>query len=291
MGLVTYLRLKLLAVFVRLVARLQGVVPQAHSDRLLYIKSRNARRKIKIHAYEPPAPVRKPSPVLINLHGSGFIIPLHGSDDTFCRHVSQQAGYTVLDVQYRLAPENPFPAALNDVEDVVKWVLEQPDEFDHSRLAISGFSAGGNLALVAASIVFPGDLFRSVIAFYPPTDLATDPGLKKAPDASGKPIWAFVARVFNQCYIPSTVDPKDPRVSPSFGSVDGFPKNVLIVTAARDSLALEAEALAARIVGRNVVRKRMEKCEHGWDKNKAPDTVQQEAIDKAYGAAVEILRL
>jgi acetyl esterase/lipase len=291
MGLLTYLRLKLLAVCIRLITRLRQGAPQAHPDRVLYIKSRNSRRKIKIHVYQPSAPVRKRSPVLINLHSSGFIIPLHGSDDKFCRHASHQAGYTVLDVQYRLSPENRFPAALNDVEDVVKWVLDQPDEFDHNRLAISGFSAGGTLALVAASIIFPGDTFRSVLAFYPPTDLATDPSLKKAPDSSGKPIPAFLARLFNQCYIPSTVDPKDPRVSPSFASVDGYPKNVYIVTAARDTLALEAEALAARIVGRNVVRKRMEKCDHGWDKHEEMNTVQEEAKDKAYSMAVEILRL
>jgi alpha/beta hydrolase fold len=97
-----------------------------------------------------------------------------------------------------LGARNPFPAALNDVEDVVKWVLEQRDEFDRNRLAISGFSAGGTLALVAASTSFPKGTFRSVLAFYPLTNLVTYPGLKTAPDTSGKPILAFIERAFNQ---------------------------------------------------------------------------------------------
>jgi acetyl esterase/lipase len=137
------------------------------------------------------------SPVLINLHGSGFVIPFHGSDDLFCRTISHGAGCTILDVRYSLAPEHPFPAALHDVEDVVNWVLGQKDEYDPKVLSISGFSASGNLAFVAASHLFPKDTFRSCIAFYPVTDLATDPALKKVPDMPGRTLPALVGRLCN----------------------------------------------------------------------------------------------
>ncbi|KAK1141012.1 hypothetical protein N8T08_009669 [Aspergillus melleus] len=121
MGFLTYLCLKFGAILLRAFARLQG----------------------KITSNPDESPSDLPHPVLINLHGSGFVIPAHGSDDAFCRQVSQRTGYLVLDIKYRLSPEHPFPAPVDDVEDVVNWVKSQPNKFDLSRMAISGFSAGG----------------------------------------------------------------------------------------------------------------------------------------------------
>ncbi|KAJ5217164.1 hypothetical protein N7468_010172 [Penicillium chermesinum] len=117
-----------------------------------------------------------------------MIFPAFGEDDEFCHYISQNADYAVLDVAYRLSPENPFPAAVNDVEDAVRWVLSQPEKFDLSRLSISGFSAGGNLALVASGVLMPPKTFRSVLAFYPGTDLTRIPEEMVAPDPTGKVI-------------------------------------------------------------------------------------------------------
>ncbi|PIG82375.1 esterase/lipase [Aspergillus arachidicola] len=173
---------------------LRGKHTISNPDDVVYIQSREAARTIKAHVYRS-ASAPNPTPILINFHGSGFMIPMHGSDDEFCRQVSRETGYTVLDIQYRLAPENPFPAALHDAEDAVNWVLQRPEKFDTSRLAISGFSAGGNLALALSSSVFPRGTFRSLLAFYPPVDLYTEPGLKTPPDPAGKPLPAALARV------------------------------------------------------------------------------------------------
>lgn len=183
MSLLIYIYRKVLAVLIRAVVT-RGKRISANPDDVLQITSRDAGRHLRAHLYRPATSL-SPSPVLINFHGSGFLLPLHGSDDEFCRRVSRETEYTVLDVQYRLAPEYPFPAALNDVEDAVKWVLQQPDKFDLTRVAISGFSAGGNLAIVAASVLYPRETFRSVLAFYPPLDLYTDPGAKRPPDPQG----------------------------------------------------------------------------------------------------------
>lgn len=212
--------------------------------------------------------------------------------------MSRETEYTVIDVQYRLAPEHPFPAALHDAEDVVRWALEHSEEFDPERIAVSGFSAGANLALVLSSSSFPKGTFRSVLAFYPPTDISVEPGSKVPPDTdpAGKPIPAFVARLFNRCYIPPGFDARDPRISPFFAPAEAFADNVLIVTAARDSLAREAEAFAVKIEGaggpgRNVVCRRMEKCNHAWDKEaNSEGTVQEKAKKEAYALAVEMLR-
>lgn len=292
MWLLTYLRLKLTVLLIRFVSRWTTGSPRAFPNVVYNIQSRDEGRKIKVNVYQPTE-LRSPSPVLLNFHGSGFVLPMHGSDHKFCRLVTRETDYTVLDVRYRLAPENPFPAASNDVEDVVNWVLKQPEKYDLGKIAISGFSAGGNLALVASSVTFPEGTFRSLLAMYPPTNLSVDPGKKVAPDTSGRPIPDAIARTFDACYMPATVDRKDSRVSPFFAPVESYPDNVLIVTAAYDNLCLETEALAARIEankGRNVVRYRAEKCGHAWDKAAKPGTAQAVARDHAYELAIEMLR-
>lgn len=295
MGFLAYCRLKVAVVFVRLLARLVLGPVQCSPDRVFYIASRQAGRKVKVHVYESNKDNGKPRPILLNLHGSGFILPYHGSDDEFCARVVRETGYTVLDVQYRLAPEYPFPAALEDVEDAVKWVLNQPKDFDLTRFAISGFSAGGNLALATASSVFGKSTFSAVLAFYPSTNKSVDPGDRKAPDTSVKAGPIALSRLFDECYIPSTMDKKSPLISPFFAPAGAFPQNVLIVTAAQDNLCLEAEALAAKIKDadedRNVVSTRMETCGHAWDKSAKPGTSQEKAKNEAYTLAIEMLRI
>lgn len=300
----SYLCYKLFAMILRALVRLQlrGLITVPPSQEVYHIPSRETGRTIKAHVYRSTrAP--KPSPVLINLHGSGFIIPMHGSDGPFCRQISRETSYTVLDVQYRLSPEHPFPAAFHDVEDVVNWVRtstssrrKDPPEFDASRIALSGFSAGGNLAVAAASAStrIPQQAIHCVIAFYPPLDLSTPPSAKSAPDPTGKPIPSAIAWIFDRCYIPAAVDARDPRISPHYNSqLQRFPDRLLLVTAARDGLALEAESLAARLrqqlPGRDVVCERMHGCDHGWDKSAKDGSIEADARDKVYAMAVAML--
>lgn len=287
----TYPLLSCAAFILRVLARLQGRIV-SFPDKKIDIESRDQGRWITVHVYQSShQPDPGPSPVLLNFHGSGFVIPAHGSDDKFCRLISQRTSYTVLDIKYRLAPESPFPAALNDVEDAVKWVLCQPTKYDLSRIAISGFSAGANLALAAASSLFPANTFGSVIAFYPIVDF-TNLSSKKAPDMSGSPILAFVLQLFKWCYLQSQVDPRDPRVSPLFAELRSFPARTISVTAARDSLALEAEVLAAKLQqhtsGRHVCL-RMDGCDHAWDKTAQDGTYGAEARDRAYNLVIGLL--
>ncbi|KAJ5864631.1 uncharacterized protein N7529_006547 [Penicillium soppii] len=289
MSFLTYMFDKCFAVILRFIVGLAANV-SATPDEVRHIKSRDAGRTIKVHLYHPSS--SGPSPVLINFHGSGFLLPLHGGDDEFCRRVSRDSKYTVLDVPYRLAPEHPFPAALNDIEDAIKYVLSRPDEFDQTHVSLSGFSAGGNLALAASSSLFPRNTFRSLLVFYPVTDLSSDPGLKHAPVAGGRVIPLFVGRMFNRCYIPAAFDRRDPRISPLFAEANRFPQRILMITADGDSLALEAEELAQKIKdleGWHVVSQRMEKCSHGWDKHSLGGTPQYEAKERAYQLAVDML--
>ena len=286
-----YISRKILATVVRSVLRLLlGNFP-TYGNEVLHIPSRDSNRTIRTHVYRSNS--SKPSPVLINWHGSGFMVPMHGSDDEFCRIISLKTDYTVIDASYRLSPENQFPAAPNDVEDVIKWVLARPEEFDLSRVALSGFSAGGNLALVASCQLFPKETFRHVIAVYPVTDLAKDPWAKDIPDKSGRPIPPWLSALFHDCYVPSAVDKRDPRISPAYASRDRFPASMMIITCACDTLCLEGEELArelAAIPGNEVVQSRMEKCDHGWDKSPKKGSHQEKEKDRAYDLVVQTLR-
>ncbi|KAJ5162226.1 hypothetical protein N7492_007618 [Penicillium capsulatum] len=290
MSLFSYLYLKCFAVFLRTFIRIVKPV-SASPDEVRHIASRDPGRTIKVHVYRA-ANASGPTPVLLNFHGSGFLLPEHGSDDEFCRQISQQTKYTVWDLPYRLAPENPFPAALNDVEDAINYILGRPDEFDLSHVSLSGFSAGANLVLAASATLFPPDTFRSLVSFYPALDLSTDAATKVAPDPRGRVIPVFVARMFNKCYVPPTFDRRDPRISPRFAPRDRFPRRLLMITAEGDSLAHEGEELAGelqQLPGWYVVSQRMDGCHHAWDKRTRPGTLQHRAKERAYGLAVELL--
>ncbi|KAJ5979850.1 hypothetical protein N7481_007148 [Penicillium waksmanii] len=291
------LYLRITVNFLRAVFKLTRPAPiPSHARSTLNIPSRDVGRTITANLYTKDDPSTSlPQPVLINFHGSGMIFPAFGSDDEFCHHISQNTKYAVIDVKYRLSPENPFPAAMNDAEDAIRWVQGQAEKYDLTRLSISGFSAGGNLAIVAATAIMPKNTFRSVLTFYPGVDLASDPAEKVAPDtSSGKVIPPRIARFFHRCYIPVGVDARDPRISPLFADLSGFESKLLVITAARDNMAPEAEHFASLVKEKtvrsdDVVAHRMEQCEHGWDKAPNLGPVQEEAKWRAYSMAIDML--
>ncbi|KAJ5967876.1 hypothetical protein N7501_004124 [Penicillium viridicatum] len=244
-------------------------------DEIRHIESRDAGRTIKVHLYQPSG--SGPSPVLLNFHGSGFLLPLHGDDDEFCRRVSQETKYIVLDVPYRLAPEHPFPAALNDVEDAIKYVFTRPDEFDLTRCWRQPRA---------------GRRVKPLRSFYAVTDLSSGLDSKTAPARGDWAIPLPVMRLFDRCYVPSSFDKRDPRISPLYAQRDRFPRRVLMITADGDTLALEAEELGQKIKklqGWHVVIERMSGCSHGWDKRARVGTPQYEAKERAYKLAFDML--
>ncbi|KAK0533612.1 hypothetical protein OC835_002968 [Tilletia horrida] len=94
-----------------------------------------------------------PVPVLINAHGSGFVLPCHGTDVDLLALTADKLGICCIDADYRHAPAHPFPAPIDDIIEVVKWVQAQPDRFDVDRIVLSGFSAGGNIVMGAAAVL------------------------------------------------------------------------------------------------------------------------------------------
>ena len=275
-----------------------SVLPRLRAcpDKSLDIPSRDAGRSIKLDIYYSSTPSQT-SPVLINFHGSSFLVPLHGSDGEFCRRISRKTSYTVLDVQYRLTPENPYPAAPNDAEDVVHWVQEQQRqglEFTDGRIALSGFSAGGNLSL-GAPPQFPSGTFHAILAFYPWLDLDKNPWFKFAPNPLSLSMPAWVLDICRRCYLVNGEDARDPRVSPVFAPVERFPERVYVATASCDTLAFEGEELVKRMNQAPERRRSAESermgwlCGHGWDKFAFWGTPWWWTKERAYTKAVALL--
>ena len=115
-------------------------------------------RRLTIPTSVAPAPgvvylpaTEGPVPVHVNFHGGGYVLPLSEGDDPLCRYLAA-AGVAVVNVDYVLAPQHPFPAAPHQAHDVVAWVATHAAEqgWDGSRLTVGGQSAGGGLAAAVA---------------------------------------------------------------------------------------------------------------------------------------------
>ncbi|RSL41088.1 hypothetical protein CEP53_012970 [Fusarium sp. AF-6] len=253
---------------------------------LIQIPSRDAARSIKAWIHRPPNHGGNTPGFLINWHGSGFILPSLGMDHEFCDRMAHEAGVVVLDIDYRKAPDHPYPAAVEDVEDIFKWVEDQPERFDPSRIAVSGFSAGGNLALVAASELrgqFKRINIRAVYAFYPLVDLDRDPELKKVPSPIN-PFPLFSLCLFATCYMPRVEERKNPRVSPTFADPALFPNTIMIITCSAENLSPEAEEMAEKLKagGANVEVVQLENAPHGFDKRAKPGSVAFKQREMTY---------
>lgn len=104
---------------------------------------------ISVRMYRPSFGVRAPSPALLWIHGGGYVMGNAAVDDAVCRHFARELGIIVASVDYRLAPEHPFPVPLHDCHDALAWLANRP-EVDATRIAIGGASAGGGLTAALA---------------------------------------------------------------------------------------------------------------------------------------------
>lgn len=110
-------------------------------------------------------------PVVINFHGGGFVLGTARDDARWCGTVVDQVGAVVVSVDYRLAPENPFPTAVEDGADAVLWLAQHAEEYllDSDRFAISGFSSGGNMSFTVP-LCLQGELFDRTPSGQPIVD-------------------------------------------------------------------------------------------------------------------------
>src|SRR5215813_13418817 len=179
-------------------------------------------------------------PVLVYYHGGGWVIGDLETHDVQCRQLTAEAGITVVAVDYRLAPEHKFPAAVDDAWAATRWVVSHASELgvDGGKLAVGGDSAGGNLAAVVALMARDAGntpVIALQVLTYPVTDLSSES--KSYGDfADGYMLTRDSMRWFKNHYLKSSSDADDWRASPLRAtSLAGLPP-ALIITAGFDPL-------------------------------------------------------
>jgi len=192
--------------------------------------------------------------VFVNLHGGGFVLGSAQDDDPYCRLLADASGCAVVNVDYLLAPEHPYPAAVHQIYDLLEWIAEHGRVLgvDGSRLAVGGHSAGGNLAAACALLArrHGRPLLRGVVVDYAPLDLSTPPADKlvgAVRDDPGAQALAAAGARFNSWYLPDPANGTDELASPVLASdLAGLPPT-LVLTAERDLLCAEGDRYAARL--------------------------------------------
>jgi acetyl esterase len=205
----------------------------------------------KLNVAGRPARVYRPEgvgpwPTLVFLHGGGFVIGDLETHDQTCRRICSGADTVVLAVDYRLAPEAAYPAAVEDALAAVQWAADHQAELGGGDLlAVGGDSAGGNLAAVAAQEL--PELVGAQVLICPATHAAGDYP-SRTDNGKGYFLEGATLRWFFELYTggDDTVDPDHPRLSPHFGDLEGVAP-ALVVTAEFDPLRDEGEAYADRL--------------------------------------------
>jgi acetyl esterase len=199
--------------------------------------------------YEPPENVTNPA-VYLNFHGSGYVIPGRDMDDGICRYLAHHAGVVVVNVEYGVAPQAPFPTAPRQGFALAQWVVAHAAEqgWDGTRLLVGGQSAGGAIATAVARQARDAggpDILLQVLN-YPPLDLVT-PGTAKRARTRTPFLKPWMSYVFDNAYVPDPAQRADPLVSPAhtanLGDVAGLPPAV-VLTAELDLLRDEADRFA-----------------------------------------------
>ncbi|HEY6798423.1 MAG TPA: alpha/beta hydrolase [Kineosporiaceae bacterium] len=211
---------------------------------------------VRAAVYRPsPAPAAPLPPVYVNFHGGGFLIRHPEFDDHICRALVARTGCVVVNVDYDVAPQRPFPVAPRQAFGVAAWVARSGPErgWDGARLAVGGQSAGGNLAAGLCLAARDRGTFRPVLQIlnHPPLDLATDPATKTARTARPL-ITPRLARIFDNAYVPDPATRTDPLASPLRApDLAGLPP-ALVITADHDLLRDEGDRYAARLAAAGV---------------------------------------
>ncbi|HSD39344.1 MAG TPA: alpha/beta hydrolase [Rhodocyclaceae bacterium] len=191
-------------------------------------------------------------PVLLWLHGGGWTLGDLACYDTFCRSLCAEAQCAVLALDYRLAPENRFPAALDDALWALRWLMREASGLglDAASMAIGGDSAGGNLAAAACHILRDADADGIALKFqllvYPATD-QTSQRASHEKYAEGHFLDRASINWFQHNYLPAASDYLDWRASPLLATdFSGLPPT-LIVTAECDPLTDDGRAYAEKL--------------------------------------------
>jgi acetyl esterase len=229
-----------------------------------------------------------PGPLVLYFHGGGWVTGDLDTHDHPCRLLAWSAGARVLSVDYRLAPEHPFPEPVDDAVAAFRDAVARAPELgiDPGRIAVAGDSAGGHLAAVTAQQCAaeggPAPAFQLLI--YPVTDSAEEHPSRRT-FAEGFILTKERMDWFEGHFLPADQDRRDPRVSPLRAADLSGLAPALVVTAGFDPLRDEGEAYARglREAGVRAVLRRYPGYVHGFIHSLAVGTAAREALAEMGG--------
>lgn len=225
-------------------AALAPQAPALADVKLLVIDNR-----IAVRVYRPSGDVL---PALVFFHGGGWTIGDLDTHDVLCRQLAAGASCAVFSVDYRLAPENPFPAAVEDALVATRYVASNPGllKIDPKRIAVGGDSAGGNLAAVVALELRKHDLAYQLL-IYPATDQRCEFDSHRR-NGEGYLLTREAIDFFRGAYLPDRAHWTDWRASPLLAADHRGVAPAYIVTAGLDPLLDEGHAYADKLMSAGV---------------------------------------
>ena len=190
------------------------------------------------------------APCLVFFHGGGWVIGNLDTHDVVCRKLADEGQLIVISVDYRLAPEHKFPAAVDDAIAATKWIAGHANEFgiDATRLLVGGDSAGGNLTAVVALSARDGNgpAISGQVLIYPATDFSMTQPSHREPETSIL-LTHSVIKWFRDHYLNGISDISDWRASPARAKTFAGLPPAYVLTAGADPLRDEGDEYAQRL--------------------------------------------
>jgi acetyl esterase/lipase len=201
--------------------------------------------------YQPPTETSSPA-VYVNVHGGGFVVGHPEQDDPWCRFLAADAGVVVVNPDYVLAPRHRFPAAPQQIYDIICWAADATRDWDGTRLCVGGQSAGGNLSAAAARLALEEStpVIALQVLHYAPLDLVTPTRDKPSGIGARAVMKPWMGEVFDTAYIPDRAQRRHRLASPAWGANgDGIVgiAPAVVVTAEHDRLRGEAQKYAEKL--------------------------------------------
>lgn len=224
--------------------------------------------RLRLRLYRPAGSVARPLPTILFFHGGGFVIGSLEGYDLPCRYFCARTGCAVVAVDYRLAPEHKFPAAIDDGVASFRWLAADGHALglDPTRIVIAGDSAGGTIAAAVAQQMRGTPQMPCLQwLIYPATDLAEERP-SHASCGEGFLLTRADLEWFREQYLDGLAEMADPRVSPlRAADLSGLPP-ALVFTAGFDPLRDEGQAYAARLAesGVKTVHREFDSLIHGF---------------------------
>jgi len=226
--------------------------PAPHLAEIRDLKADGKGGPIPLRLYRPAEGVL---PAFVFFHGGGWVVGDLDTHDVVCRQIARDAGAVVIAVDYRLAPENPFPAASDDAWSATTWIAAHADQLgiDAARIAVGGDSAGGGLATVVALMARDSRKLRLAlqVLVYPVVDLRAE-SVSYSKYAEGYLLTRAAMQWYIAQYAPTPQAVNDWHASPLLAPWVHGVAPALILTAELDPLIDEGEAYARRLRGARV---------------------------------------